>query len=115
MGWKTKRRARRLPELQANIVAAQNLWGRAISALGDDSSPGTKRAAEEMKAASEEQLETTQRYMLEFEEQGSISDPEFDQWFKEAEQLAIVAGAMAEEQLADLRRLGKVPAESDID
>ena len=115
MGWRTKRRAKHLPELMANLVAADNLWGHVISAMGDDVSPESKRAAENFRAASKEQLETTQRYMLEFEEQGSISDPEFDQWFKEAEPLAIAAGARADQRLAELSQLGKVPAETDID
>jgi len=81
MGWRTKRRARRLPELIENLQTGR-------SRLAERAGQG---GADEQVRKADQFIEQAQQYQSELEQAGSVGDPRFDDWFKTARMFAYFA------------------------
>jgi hypothetical protein len=90
MGFRTKRRARRLPSLIEKLEEGRRmLKQRAESPAGQQRDEEHRRASGNLIVDSDTLIREARAYHDEFQEQGAISDhPEFDDWYKHADAFA---------------------------
>jgi hypothetical protein len=90
MGFRTKRRARRLPDLIEKLEEGRGMLKQsAESPAGQQRDEEHRRASGNLLVNSDKLIREAHAYHEEFQEQGAISDPpEFDDWYKHADAFA---------------------------
>lgn len=109
MGFRTKGRARRLPQLIADLEAGRAQITKRQEALGDAVSDEQRKGVEYLLTRTAEHLKRAHDYSAEFEQEGRIADSEFDGWFKNAQAFANVAQMTPEEFQATDRIASRLP------
>ena len=86
-----------------------NLFSTQLEALGGTATAKQREATGFLVDRTDGYLTRARGYQVEFEEQGGISDPEFDSWFKTAQAFANVGRMTHAEMRAADRIASKIP------